>query len=228
MFLMDKKEELIREIELDAQCTAIHTGRKKFAQKVMDAMMTVDRAEFVPWEMKTFAYTNEALAIGCGQTISQPYVVALMTDILQLNPEHKALEIGTGSGYQSAILSCLAKEVYTIEVIPWLHNTATQRLKRLGYTNIETRCANGYEGWPEKAPFDAIIVTAAANHIPPALIEQLKPRGRLVIPVGVSRYKQDLVLMIKSAEGQLVTQTILDVVFVPLVYTLKETGDECK
>jgi protein-L-isoaspartate(D-aspartate) O-methyltransferase len=157
------------------------------------------------------------LPIGYGQTISQPYIVALMTDLLDLTPESIVLEIGTGSGYQAAILSRLAKKVYSIERIPELCESARARLQTLGYSNVETLCANGYYGWEDKAPFDAITVTAAAPHIPEALINQLKPGGRMVIPVGLPYMHQELMLVTKDLDGKISTDTILGVSFVPLV-----------
>lgn len=183
----------------------------------MQAMAEVPREEFVPADLKALAYLNEPLPIGHGQTISQPYIVALMTDLLDLTGESVVLEIGTGSGYQAAILSRLAKQVYSIEKIPELYEAASRRLRELGYTNIETRCCNGYSGWQEEAPFDGIIVTAAASHIPSILVEQLKPGGRMLIPVGLPFMPQELMLVTKQEDGSSQTRSILDVAFVPLV-----------
>ena len=212
-----KLKQLLEEIQTEAQCTASYTGRDKFSERVMAAMAEVDRVDFVPAALRPFAYDNNPLSIGYGQTISQPYIVALMTDLLDLTPQSIVLEIGTGSGYQAAILSRLAKQVYTIEKVSELQMSASKRLHSLGYDNIESRCQNGYYGWHDKAPFDAIIVTAAATHIPPALIEQLKPGGRMVIPVGSAYTHQELMLITKDHTGTTTTDAILGVAFVPLV-----------
>ena len=215
---MDNKLKLMLEqIELEAQYTAKLTGRNKFIKRVMDVMGKVPREKFIPAGLKPFAYDNGPIAIGYGQTISQPYIVALMTDLLDLTPESVVLEIGTGSGYQAAILSRLAKIVYSVEKIPELAESASNRLKELGYDNIETRCSNGYKGWSEKAPFDSIIVTAAATHIPQALVDQLKPGGRMVIPVGEEFMSQELILVVKELNNTVHNEFVLDVVFVPLV-----------
>jgi protein-L-isoaspartate(D-aspartate) O-methyltransferase len=184
--------------------------------EVMAAMRNTPREEFVPAELHPYAYDNGALPIGEGQTISQPYIVALMTDLLQPQHDHKVLEIGTGSGYQTAVLSQLVNMVYTIEVIKDLGNAAAERLQRLNYTNIKTRIGNGYQGWAEYAPYDGIIVTAAASHIPQALIAQLKPGGRLVIPIGLPYMRQELMLVEKDYERNTHVKDILGVAFVPL------------
>lgn len=214
-----KKEtkRMLEVIETEAQYTAAYTGRKKFSARVIKAMAEVDRVEFVPEAIKPFAYDDSALSIGFGQTISQPYIVALMTDLLDLEPEHTVLEIGTGSGYQAAILSRLVKKVYSVERVTELYNATKKLLKNQGYDNIELRNCNGYHGWHEKAPFDAIIVTAAATHIPPALIEQLKPGGRMVIPLGLPYMHQELMLVIKQLDDTTKNKSILGVSFVPLV-----------
>ena len=204
-------------IRAEAIATASMTGRAQFSDVVMAAMAAVPREQFVPPEYRYIAFDNGPLHIGYGQTISQPYIVALMTDLLELTPQSSVLEIGTGSGYQSAILSKLAKQVYSIERIPELANSARERLQRLGYENIETRCANGYTGWAEQAPFDAIIVTAAASYIPAALLDQLRPGGRMVIPVGAPYLHQELMCIRKDEQGATHTQSVLDVAFVPLI-----------
>ena len=160
------------------------------------------------------AYDNRPLPIGRGQTISQPYIVALMTDLLQLKSSDRVLEVGTGSGYQAAVLSLLAREVYSIEIVAELSEIAAQTLSRLGYANVTTRVGDGYQGWEEGAPFDAIVVTAAPDHVPPPLITQLKPGGRLVIPVG--EWFQELLLIVKSADGSTTSTRIVPVRFVPL------------
>lgn len=212
-----KHQQMLETIRTEAKFTATYTGRRQFAESVMQAMQEVDRADFVDGFYKLQAFENGPLPIGHGQTISQPYIVALMTDLLDLTPQSVVLEIGTGSGYQAAILSRLAKQVYSVEKIAALAKSAAQRLKTLGYTNIETRCDNGYYGWREKAPFDGIMVTAAATHIPQELVDQLKPGARMVIPVGQPYSSQVLLLLSKNAQGGTQAQSILDVVFVPLV-----------
>jgi len=204
-------------IRMEADYSAAYTGRKEFDERVMQAMHDVDRKLFVPEIFKKQAYDNSPLPIGNGQTISQPYIVALMTDLLDTSPESIVLEVGTGSGYQAAILSHLVKKVYSIEKISELAEFSRANLKRQGYNNIEILCNNGYYGWQEKSPFDAIIVTAAATHIPESLISQLKPGGRMVIPVGQPQKRQRLMLVIKDESGSTSTETILSVVFVPLV-----------
>ncbi|MCM8800265.1 MAG: protein-L-isoaspartate(D-aspartate) O-methyltransferase [Candidatus Omnitrophica bacterium] len=183
-------------------------------RKVLEAMLKVERHKFVPEELKAFSYDDGPLPIGEGQTISQPYIVALMTELLELKGDEKVLEIGTGSGYQAAILAELAKEVYTIEIIEVLAEKAKKVLKELGYKNIYVRVGDGYLGWPEKAPFDAIIVTCAPSQIPKALIEQLKEGGRLVIPVG--DFFQNLKLVIKR-KNKIYIKDILPVAFVPMI-----------
>ncbi|MGB5541145.1 MAG: protein-L-isoaspartate(D-aspartate) O-methyltransferase, partial [Gammaproteobacteria bacterium] len=162
------------------------------------------------------AYDNRPLSIGYGQTISQPYIVALMTDLLDVGPDATVLEVGTGSGYQAAVLSGLVASVYTIEIVPQLGERAQGVLARLGYDNVEVRIGDGYYGWEEHAPFDAIIVTAAASHVPPPLVRQLKPGGRMIIPVGSRFMVQELLLVEKTAAGEVSTRQILPVAFVPL------------
>jgi protein-L-isoaspartate(D-aspartate) O-methyltransferase len=181
--------------------------------RVLSAMLKVERHLFVPKELQTSAYTDQPLTIGEGQTISQPYIVALMTELLELKGEEKVLEIGTGSGYQAAILAELAKEVYTIEIIEALATSAKKVLLQIGYQNIMAKTGDGYLGWPEVAPFDAIIITAAPDHIPEPLLEQLKEGGRMVTPVGT--YSQVLKRVIKRS-GRTETSDIVPVVFVPM------------
>lgn len=190
-------------------------GRDITDKDVLAAMERVPRHEFVPEEYRSQAYADHPLPIGYGQTISQPYIVALMTQLLELRPTDKVLEIGTGSGYQAAILAELCKEVYTVEIIKELAEQAEKRLKRLGYTNIRVKHGDGYYGWEEHAPFDAIIVTAAPDHIPPPLIAQLKDGGRMVIPVGPPGGYQTLWLVKKEGE-KIITRNITGVIFVPL------------
>jgi protein-L-isoaspartate(D-aspartate) O-methyltransferase len=165
--------------------------------------------------MRSMAYENRPLPIGHGQTISQPYIVALMTDLLQPQPDQRVLEIGTGSGYQAAVLSQLVAQVYSIEIIEELGKSSTQLLTRLGYDNVETRIADGYDGWPQHAPFDSIIVTAAISHIPPPLVQQLKKGGRMVIPVGTRFHTQYLTLVEKDMQGKITSRQVLPVAFVP-------------
>jgi len=215
---MNKKlKSMLDTIRMEAKYSASFTGREAFDERVMQAMQEVDRGEFVSSHYKKQAYDDGPLPIGYGQTISQPYMVALMTDLLDLEPESIVLEVGSGSGYQAAILGKLVKQVYSVERIRELAESATERLKRLGYDNIEIRCENGYFGWKEKAPFDAIIVTAAATHIPQDLIDQLKPGGRMVIPVGLPYMHQELMLVTRNEQGESSTKTVLGVAFVPLV-----------
>lgn len=184
--------------------------------RVEQALRTIPRHRFVPEDLQRAAYQNRPLPIGHGQTISQPYIVAFMTDLLRSKPTDVVLEVGTGSGYQAAVLSPLVKQVYTVEIIAALARESTERLRSLGYKNVVTRHADGYHGWREKAPFDAIIVTAAATHIPPPLIQQLKPGGRMIIPVGGPFATQSLMLVEKTAAGKVRTRSVLPVVFVPL------------
>ncbi len=208
--------DMIDEIAADAAATADYTGRAAFDPRIMAAMAKVPRHAFVPAGQERCAYINNALPIGCGQTISQPYIVALMTDLLQPQPDHTVLEIGTGSGYQAAVLAELVRWVYSIEVIPELAEEARTRLQRLGYRNVSVKTGDGNAGWPEHAPFDGIIVTAAAAAVPEALPAQLRNGGRLVIPVG-QRDGQDLMLIEKSGDGEISQRSLLRVAFVPLV-----------
>ena len=182
---------------------------------VLRAMTTVPRHRFVPYRVRQMSYQDTPLPIGSGQTISQPYIVALMSTVLELDRTMKVLEIGTGSGYQAAVLGELAGEVYSIEIIPALGQTARQVLQDLGYANIHVRIGDGYQGWPEKAPFDAVIVTCAPTHVPQPLQDQLAEGGRLVIPVGAAG-RQELVLL-KKIHGKIQQQKIIPVRFVPMV-----------
>jgi protein-L-isoaspartate(D-aspartate) O-methyltransferase len=183
---------------------------------VLDVMGKVPRHRFVPDEAQRQAYADTPLPIGYGQTISQPFIVALMSDLVRPTPEQVVLEIGTGSGYQAAVLSPLVKTVCTIEIIPQLGESAARRLRDLGYDNVRTRIGDGYPGWPECGPFDAILVTAAAGHVPPPLVTQLKPGGRMVVPVGTVFGPQFLTLVEKTKDGQVTSRQILAVRFVPL------------
>jgi protein-L-isoaspartate(D-aspartate) O-methyltransferase len=186
-------------------------------QDVLTAMGTVPRHKFVPERYQDQAYDDHPLPIGLGQTISQPYIVAFMTELLQLEPEDRVFELGTGSGYQAAVASKVAGSVYTMEIYKDLANAAKERLKSLGFTNVYAQHGDGYHGWKEKAPFDAIIVTAAADHIPPPLIEQLRPGGRLIIPLGSPFSIQQLVLVTKDLKGKVSERPVLAVRFVPLL-----------
>lgn len=213
---MQKRQHMIRLIERDVHATSQYLDTEALDTKVLQALRTVPRHKFVAPETVGQAYHNNPLPIGYGQTISQPYIVAIMTDLLKLSASDTVLEIGTGSGYQAAVLSALVDQVYSIEIIAPLGKQAKLRFKELGYSNINTKIGDGYYGWKEHAPFDAIIVTAAANHIPHALIDQLKPGGRMMIPVGGNFMTQQLLLITKNSEGELQTQQILPVRFVPL------------
>jgi protein-L-isoaspartate(D-aspartate) O-methyltransferase len=207
---------LVEAIEADVKATSLYLDKSVLDPRVLNAMRKVPRHEFVPPSYRRFSYNNRPLPIGYGQTISQPYMVAVMTDLLKLKPNDKVLEIGTGSGYQAAMLAELIKQVFTIEIIKPLALEAKSRLIRLGYDNIETRIGDGYYGWKEHAPFDAIVVTAAGSHVPPALIRQLKPGGRMVIPVGSPFMVQQLLLVEKTADKKIKTSQIMPVAFVPL------------
>jgi protein-L-isoaspartate(D-aspartate) O-methyltransferase len=212
----DARQRMVSEIVDDVVETASQLGRERLNPRVLDAMKSVKRHEFVPPENRKRAYKNRPLPIGHGQTISQPYMVAIMTDLLDLDPGDKVLEVGTGSGYQAAILAELVDRVYSIEIIAPLGKKAAQRLKRLNYDNVDVRIGDGYYGWKEQAPFDAIIVTAAGSHIPPPLIKQLKPGGRMVVPVGSRFMTQELLLVEKNDAGDITTRQLLPVIFVPL------------
>lgn len=219
MKLNNGQQRMIEVIESEVAFTRQMIGRDHLAPQVMDAMREVPRDAFVPPDLIDAAFDNGPLPIGHGQTISQPYIVAVMTELLQLRPEHRVLEVGTGSGYQSAILSRLCRQVYSMEVVRELSDSAQRLFQRLGYDNIQIRTGNGYAGWPEHAPYDGIIATAAAGYIPPALIEQLKPGGRLVIPVGEPYSYQELILVEKDPQGETHTRDIFGVAFVPMVDT---------
>jgi len=211
-----EREGMLKEIIRDVRARYGNLEFTELNERVEAALRNVPRHEFVREDLQDEAYENRPLPIGYGQTISQPYIVAIMTDLLRVGPESKVLEIGTGSGYQAAILSELVDKVYTIEIVEPLGKQAQERLERLGYQNVETRLGDGYYGWEEAAPFDAIIVTAAASHIPPPLIQQLKPGGRMVIPVGSTFMVQELLLVEKSQENEVNTRQLLPVSFVPL------------
>lgn len=210
------RNAMIREIEGDVQRTRERIGKTALDPRVMEALGRVPRHEFVPEDQKPHAYENRPLSIGYGQTISQPYIVALMTDLLNLHRDAVVLEVGTGSAYQAAVLAGLVARVYTIEIVQGLYESARDRLVRLGFDNVEVRYGDGYYGWKEHGPFDGILVTAASSHIPPPLLDQLKPGGRMVIPVGGPFLVQQLMLVEKGAGGEIRTRQILPVAFVPL------------
>ena len=210
------RARLVEVIESDVRETSVYLDTEALDPRVMEAIATVPRHQFVPDDQRAHAYENRPLSIGHGQTISQPYIVAIMTDLLKLKPGDRVLEIGTGSGYQAAILAPLTETVFTIEIIEPLARQAQARFRRLGYANIRSRIGDGYYGWEEHGPFDAIIVTAAADHVPPPLIKQLKPGGRMVIPVGGRFLTQQLVLVSKDDDQHVTTRQILPVRFVPL------------
>jgi protein-L-isoaspartate(D-aspartate) O-methyltransferase len=210
------RTEMLRAIADDTRDTRDYLGKDSLAPEVMAAMARVPRHEFVPPDLRHRAYDNRPLPIGLGQTISQPYIVALMTDLLGCGPDARVLEVGTGSGYQAAVLAELVGHVYTIEIVPELGENARRTLERLGYRNVTVRVGDGYLGWPEQAPFDGIIVTAAPEAVPPPLIEQLKPGGRLVIPVGEPWTGQSLMVIEKHPDGTLGRKHVLPVAFVPL------------
>ena len=208
---------MVLEIAQLARETAGETGRATFSARVMGAIGRVERHRLVPPAQVPLAYRNHPLPIGGGQTISQPYIVALSTELVDPQPHHVVLDIGTGSGYQAAVLAELAGRVYSVEIIESLGLEARERLAALGYRNIEIRIGDGNAGWEDKGPFDAIVVAAAAPRIPPALVAQLKPGGRMVIPVGRHPEAQDLMLVEKRADGSVAASSVLPVRFVPLV-----------
>ena len=211
------RQRLLAEIELNARDTERWTGRRRFADRVMAAIRAVPRHAFMPDGYEVAAYVNRPQPIGHGQTISQPYIVALMTDLLDLEGTERVLEVGAGSGYQAAVLAETVARVYSLEVVPELAERARERLAGLGYANVEVKVGDGWAGWPEKAPFDAVMVTAAAAHMPDALVGQLKPGGRMVIPIGRPYASQMLKLVTKDAAGDVAVEDVLPVAFVPMV-----------
>jgi protein-L-isoaspartate(D-aspartate) O-methyltransferase len=215
----DARARLVRAIELELRATAATTGVGRLSPEIAKALRAVPREAFVPAEARELAHVNRPLPIGHGQTISQPFIVALMTELLAPHPEHAVLEIGTGSGYQAAILARLVRAVYSIECIPALAQRAATVLAAQGCANVQLRTGDGNLGWPEHAPYDGIIVTAAAPAIPPALLAQLRPGGRMVIPLGPEGGHQVLTLVTRDAAGTPATRPLLDVAFVPLVDT---------
>lgn len=211
-----ERRGMVREIQNGVSETSDFTGIDKLDDAVIDALMAVPRHKFVPPESRSEAYDNRALAIGEGQTISQPYVVAMMTQLSEIDGHSRVLEIGTGSGYQAAVLAEIVEHVYTIEIIDTLARRAAATLDAEDYANVEVKSGDGYLGWPEYAPFDAILVTAAPETVPKPLIEQLAVGGKLVIPVGPQGATQSLQVLEKSADGDVTTQHVLPVRFVPL------------
>jgi len=211
-----ERARMIPTIESHASMAHAALGRDRLSPDVLNVMRAVPRHEFVPDGLRADAYGDRPLPIGYGQTISQPFIVALMTDLLHAGRDDIVLEVGTGSGYQAAVLSPLVRRVYTIEIVPGLADSATARLRRLGYSNVETRTGDGYYGWEEAAPFDGILVTAAASQIPPPLVKQLKPGSRMIIPVGAPFALQHLVLVERGKDGRVTTRQLLPVSFVPL------------
>ena len=211
----DERAAMVEAIQQHAAAAPAALEGGELEPSVLEAMRRVPRHEFVPEEVRGLAYADRPLPIGFGQTISQPFIVALMTDLLNVEPGDKVLEIGTGSGYQAAVLSPLAERVYSIEIVPELGERAGKTLEQQDFANVETKIADGYYGWPEEAPFDGIVVTAAASHIPPPLVEQLKVGGRMVIPIGGPFSAQQLMLVEKLEDGGITTRQLLPVQFVP-------------
>jgi len=214
---MDAHATLMQEIDAEMLATAGWTGRPHLAPRVRAALLTVRRAAFVPTALRAEAYANHALRIGHGQTISQPFIVALMTELLDPAPDHVMLEVGTGTGYQAAVLGALVRRVYSVEVIPALSAQAATALAHEAVGNVSLRVGDGASGWPEHAPYDGIIVTAAGPTVPPALVTQLRPGGRMVTPLGEPFSDQMLTLIVKDAGGSVSRRDILPVAFVPLV-----------
>ena len=214
-----ERARMLAAINDSVRDSASYTGRAQLSARVMSAMGSVPREEFVLPAYRHLAYDNTPLPIEAGQTISQPLIVALMTDLLDPQPSDVVLEVGTGSGYQAAVLAGLVKQVYSVEIVEELAVSAAAVLDRLGYDNVTVRAGDGYAGWPEHAPFDGIIVTAAADEIPPPLLAQLKPGGKLVIPVGAEHGYQELLLIEVGEDGEVRERSVLPVRFVPL------TGD---
>ncbi len=212
------RRDMMKEIAEDARYSQSYTGRGVLKPEVMKAVEAVERHQFVPPALQSQAYRNHPLPIGYGQTISQPFIVALMTDLLDVQAGDKVLEVGTGSGYQAAVLAELVAEVYTIEIVESLARSADKRLSKLGYDNVTVRSGDGTLGWPIHAPFDGIMVTAAGLNIPQALIDQLKPGGRLVMPVGGQFETQQLLVLTRHPDGTTTTEQKLPVRFVPITH----------
>jgi|TARA_Y100000310_G_scaffold208693_1_gene209305 protein-L-isoaspartate(D-aspartate) O-methyltransferase len=213
------RERMVQEIASETYTTRHYLGKAELDEKVMQAIGKVPRHEFVPDQFQRDSYANQPLPIGEGQTISQPFIVALMTDLLEVDENDSVLELGTGSGYQAAVLAELVAHVYTIEIVESLGEQARSRLLELGYDNVHSRIGDGFYGWPEHAPYDGVIVTAAGIGVPPELIKQLKTNGKLVIPVGEQHATQHLMVITKNADGSTTSKNVLPVRFVPI------TGD---
>ncbi len=211
---LEARLEMVRQVEAIAGMVRGPAVPRQLDARVLEAMRTVPRNALVPDAVRAEAYEDRPLPIGYGQTISQPYIVALMTDLLRPEPDHVVLEIGTGSGYQAAVLAELVDRVYSIEIVPQLADRAAGDLHWLGYDTVTVRAGDGYDGWEEHGPYDGIVVTAAASHIPPPLVAQLKPGGRMVIPVGAAFLVQQLMLVEVDAAGEIRTEAILPVRFV--------------
>lgn len=214
--LAPQRQAMVEDVVQMARSFGLETGTQTIDRRVLAALGRVPRHEFVSSALRNSAYDNRPLPIGHGQTISQPYIVAVMTDLLNVGRGDTALEIGTGSGYQAAVLAELGVKVWSIEIVTALADEAAQRLRRLGYAGVTTRAGDGYHGWPDRGPYDAIIVTAAASHVPPPLLQQLKPGGRMVIPVGAPFQTQQLMLVEKRPDGAVTTRQMMPVRFVPL------------
>ncbi|MDK9703096.1 MAG: protein-L-isoaspartate(D-aspartate) O-methyltransferase [Sulfuritalea sp.] len=211
-----ERQAMVAEIVAMARDFGAGTGRDTVDPRILGVLGRVPRHEFVPLSFRLSAYENRPQPIGHGQTISQPYIVAAMTDLLRVDAGDTVLEIGTGSGYQAAVLAGLGARVFSIEIVEPLAKEAAERLRRLGYATVATKIGDGYDGWPERGPFDAIVVTAAASHVPPPLVRQLKPGGRMVIPVGAAFQTQQLLLVEKRDDGGVTTRQVMPVIFVPL------------
>ena len=213
---MGDLEGMLRDIRAEADYVCRMAGRGQLNAQTLKAIRRVPRQDFVSKSFRTHAYENSPLPIAGGQTISQPFIVALMTDLVTPQLTDRVLEVGTGSGYQTAVLSQLVAELYTIEILPELAQASQHRLEEIGCHNIQFRTGNGYNGWPEQAPFDVIMVTGAVEEIPLGLVEQLSPGGRMILPVGKHRYTQDLILLHKDLAGDIHSTSLLPVTFIPL------------
>jgi protein-L-isoaspartate(D-aspartate) O-methyltransferase len=211
-----ERERMVQAIQAIARTITLPSGEGDIHPSVLAVMREVPRHELVPSNVRATSYENSPLPIGHGQTISQPFIVALMTSLARPEKHHVVLEVGTGSGYQAAVLSRLVDHVYSIEIVEPLARQAAERLKELRYDNITVRAGDGYQGWPEHAPFDAIVVTAGAPHVPEPLVAQLKPGGRMIIPVGSTSWSQDLMVVEKDRGGAVTRRTVIPVRFVPL------------